>query len=519
MRDYGQPAYWLGTESGDFTIIDSLLPTTHLNEIDHKLLTEAAYSPLTWAAMDRSQLCFDGARGPIERTDLKRYAGLWGQVALDFALGATPDEVTAHFVQDYVNDALHRMYSHSSDFLIQSFNGPQNAHDKDARDIALQFPFMRAAQEQGYLNTPLPRYVKDGYPEINYDRLEFVMRQAYGMGWWPMETFNTKLRIKELVQKQPDGSLAFTDQRFALIYAVVLGYLGSENWLHPLQRSQLVNQQVELKHRMSSKLFLTTADFLYRKRYGKGRAHPFDGLYDAEFYTDSEHLRIDDDWISRDIDRVSNTIARLGRTRERIRALTGHINAVVRLGDSTCRFIDPLHAFGESDALPIGVTAEPDDIEGSARVWYDAKHSTLVYELPGGMKTRISDPQVIGSTNGRLSGTDAYAEFMAKLAAFSRQGYRLRLHGVSHEIGNRFMGAVAQVEDCYAGALEVNRLPAEDLALVVEWVGRMSMSFHNEDRSIADLQRTAYPYKIMADSRFFSVNKALLHQISNRINS
>ncbi|MCW1908305.1 MAG: hypothetical protein KIH63_003095 [Candidatus Saccharibacteria bacterium] len=506
-RNYGRATYMLSPERDYFTIIDPLLPTVELFHGNNPIIVEAAQSPATWAAMDKSQLCFMGD-GPIERTDLKRYIGIFGQVALDFALGSTPEEVEAHFAQDYVNDALHRMYSHSSDFLIQSFGGTQDAHDFDAERLKPQFDFMRHAKALGLLDVPAAPRVTAKYPDLNNDRTEFGLRQMYGMRWLPMEQFNTKVRFNELFGLDETGMIKFLNERFGLVYTVGFSYLGSENWLHPAQRAALLVQQYDLKNRVSYRDY--AQDFNRSIPGVSGDLHPYDALYGQEIFSDLEHYEVVGD---KDAEILRYLMKRLQafQGRHRVPGIQHHIDSITYGGEDNCTFVDPLHDIFPGDASVPGIQIQEAVIdESTPSMHYDGAVGAIVFRLPGVMKSRILNPRM--RDGGRVS--DRFGQFQAFLedfSAYTQLGHELIIPGVDRQFGQEVAAMTEEIDAAYARALTRGRLDAANLALLIEEVGRTSLGMH--DDSMVHGADTSYPFQFLAGNDLYAENRGRLHEM------
>lgn len=506
-RNFGRATYMLGPERDYFTIIDPLLPTVELFVGDNPIIVEAAQSPATWAAMDKSQLCFMGD-GPIERTDLKRYIGIFGQVAFDFALGSTPEEVDAHFAQDYVNDALHRMYSHSSDFLIQSFGGAQDAHDIDAERLKGQFDFMRHARANGLLDRPAAPRVTAKYPDLNNDRTEFGLRQMYGMHWLPMEQFNTKIFFKEFFGLDATGNIEMLKEQFSLAYSVGFSYLGSECWLHPAQRAALMVQQYDLKNRVSYRDY--AQDFNRSVPGVAGDLHPYDALYGHEIFSDLEHFEIPGD---RDAEILRYLMGRLRafQGRHRVPGMMQHIDSIVYGGEGNCVFVNPLEDIFPGDASVPGIHIQEADIEEKSPVmYYDEQSKAIVFRLPGIMKPRILDPRLHGE--GRVSDKfPRYKDFLDAYSAYTSQGHELIIPGVDQHFGQELAEMTTEINEAYLRALERDRLDDRNLALLIEEVGRTSLGMHDDNMVYgAD---TSYPFQFLASNDLFAENRGRLESI------
>lgn len=466
---------------------------------------DAALSPLSWAAIDKSQLCFDDD-GPVEATNLKRFLGIFGQVLLESALGADPAQVEAHLYRDYINDAAHRMYSHSSDFLIQSFSGPQDAHDHDARSLVDQFDFMAEARRRGLGEVQMQHYVTDGYPDLNIDRAEFGLRQMAGMGWLGRTGPGTKLNIAQYLGINENGSLDVKDIDFGTKFFVGFCLLGSETWLNPLQKVALQNQQHYLKHKMSSPIHMTVVDEFRRLGGSRGRAHPYDGLYGFEWETDDRYKVVDGDQISRDFEFVARALSSLSRTRNRVYEVQRFATAVAEDPQKAQKFIHPTEPIGEREAMPIGLSVLHSNNSGTD-VEYDEAREALVFSLPGAMKSRVLDPQL--AEGGRLCDSGWRADFKADFENFTRENFVVVLHGVRKEFGRRYIDNIRRVDEAYAEALKTPRMPASELARVIEYVGRASI------RSAINLdfqKNTAYPFVVLADDELRRENDRQLQK-------
>ncbi len=500
------PQYWLAAEHGEATIIDDLLPSEFLSEERMPFIRDAAFSPLTWAAIDKSQLCFD-KDGPIEATDLKRFLGIYGQVLLEIALGADPKQVEAHLYHDYINDAAHRMYSHSSDFLIQSFDGKQSAHDIDGRAIVEQFGFMTSQKARELAKLSARPYVTNEYPDLNIDRTEFGLRQMAGMGWLGRQGAGTKTRIGDFIGIDDKGSLVVKDIDFGIKFFIGFCLLGSESWLNPLQKAALQNQQHYLKHKMSSPFHETIADYFGRLYSFKGRVHPYDGLYSFEWDTDDRRRVVDGDQISRDFELVARALASLSQIRERVHEVRQLATDIAEQPRRERNFVHPLDPLGEREAVPIGlsIVKSTDSFEGG--VFYDPKREALVFSTPRAMKSRVLDPEL--AEGGRLCDGGWLADYKAGFETFTQEDFLVILHGVDSRFGYRYTDNIRRVNDAYAEALETKRMTASELSRVLDYIGRLSMS---SAQNLAFQNETAYPFVIIADDILLRENKSELEK-------
>lgn len=477
-RYHTAPRYFLDPDMRELSVIDRILPFERFNPYHLPIVAEAAFDPISWLSIERPQLCFKD--GPIERTGLMRWPGIWGQVSLHSSLGRDDEEVEAAFVQDYVYDILHRAYSHSSDFLIQSFLGSQDAHDDDAPSILRTRKFMQHALERGLLDYVLPQFVKAGYPDFNIDRLEFGLRQMDMMQWFNQRMFSTGSHIKKLLAVE-DEQIVATNHSFAKHFTAGFAYLGSENWLNPIHRAALLVQQYDLKDRTSDPNKFGRTDFFVPKGQRRGAfSHPYDKLYDAERTTEYEHMRVDGDRTATDLNILMRSLIAVSQARGRVSAIGGRL-ADAYLGNSHYDFIGPLDESSDELAVPLGMTIQKNGRIKKHEIKYVPGTMELHFYLPGGMKARSLDPML--DNGARVSEQyDEFAELKGKFEQFSRMGHVVTIHGVKHDFGMRLMEELEEVGQRYEEALKRPRLEPEIIGEVVADAGRaaMSMVTHRE---------------------------------------
>ncbi|HMT56172.1 MAG TPA: hypothetical protein PKD20_04840, partial [Candidatus Saccharibacteria bacterium] len=488
--------YRLNREFGDISILDSVLPSQFLEAKEYPILHEALFDPVIWASIDKSQLCFDND-GPIEHTDLKRFLGIAGQFVLNVALdGSDSRQVEAHLVQNFVNDATHRLNSHSSDFLIQTFAGAQNAHDHDAGRILEHTHFMQSAKRKGLLDIVPKKYIDDEYPDLNIDRLEFTLRQLHGMGWLDSNTFSTRYALNKLVAIEEE-KLVVRDPSFGRILGIGLCYLGSEHFLNPLQRAALQNQQVQMKHRMTSSKYATVLDAYYRKTIGSGgatRAHPHDGLYGFEWETDPRYVYLEGDIDTRNIQLVSDTIQGLARTRQRVHQFQKLFGEIQANPNASHRFIHPTEEYNAMPSVPFGISVHKTAEAQPEGIMYDPRRERIIFTLPSAMKKRALDPML--SNGNRLSSIPEYASFIQDYLSFTDEDLVVEIHAVDARFGMRYMDTLKRIDEVYESALCTEQLDSEVITRALSYIGRISL-----DRALNGHyeQHTSYPFRVVVE--------------------
>jgi hypothetical protein len=218
-----------------------------------QLLIQLARTPLFRRLQSIEQLTL-----PVDYTTMpnsmyfSRWEHIWGSVVFVRKMLEGRDDIDDRQkmilqLRTLLSDVGHTAFSHLGDWMFQGYNGGEDMHDQDLKDIlrVSGVEEILASQDFGIDETVFPDiadWIECPAPDLCVDRIDYGFREILR---WVSPTIPVNMYLRELHDPQSafeiteTGRLVFKDQKMARMYATGFSLLPTEHHAHPVHRAQL----------------------------------------------------------------------------------------------------------------------------------------------------------------------------------------------------------------------------------------------------------------------------------------